>query len=337
MYNSLEQSKHFLLKEGKEMSNEIEDIVTKSKRYKIIDTVMRAVNYNNLFNSYNNLLGNKATGIDNVTKTMYSENIKENLSNLESKIFSLKYKPFAVKRIYIPKPGTDKKRPLGIPAFEDKIIQDVFAQILNKVYEPMFLDCSYGFRPGRNCHQAIAKLDKCINGKKTNYILDVDIKGFFDNVNHEWLIKFLEYRIGDKLFIRYIKRILKSGMIDDNMYCKTDIGTPQGGIISPILANIYLYFVVDLWFKRHIHVRVVEIIDKLNIILRGYYNYYCITDNIDSVRKFRDIMFKIFYRVMNRRSQKNRYTFKYFYELIENKIIRPEIKVDIVGLSFTMK
>ena len=107
----------------------------------------------------------------------------------------MSYKPKAVRRTYIPKPGSDKKRPLGIPAFEDKIVQDLMSQILEAIYEPMFKEFSYGFRPGRSCHQAIAYLDKMLHREKVNYVVDLDIKGFFDNIDHEWLIKFIEYRI----------------------------------------------------------------------------------------------------------------------------------------------
>ena len=162
----------------------------------------------------------------------------------------MSYKPKAVRRVYIPKCGSDKKRPLGIPAYEDKIVQDVMTQILNAVYEPMFKEFSFGFRENRSCHEAIAYLDMMLHRNKTNYIVDLDIKGYFDNINHEWLIKFIEYRINDKVYIRYIKRFLKSGILEQGKLLKSDKGTPQGGIISPVLGNIYLHFVLDDWFEK---------------------------------------------------------------------------------------
>ena len=162
----------------------------------------------------------------------------------------MSYKPKAVRRVYIPKCGSDKKRPLGIPAYEDKIVQDVMTQILNAIYEPMFKEFSFGFRENRNCHEAIAYLDMMLHRNKTNYIVDLDIKGYFDNINHEWLIKFIEYRINDKVYIRYIKRFLKSGILEQGKLLKSDKGTPQGGIISPVLGNIYLHFVLDDWFEK---------------------------------------------------------------------------------------
>lgn len=143
-------------------------------------------------------------------------------------------------------------RPLGIPAYEDKLVQGCMADILNEIYECKFLECSYGFRPNRNCHQVLREINQEIMYKSGNYILDCDIKGFFDNVNQEWLIKFLEHDIKDKIFLRYIKRFLISGYIEEMKYYESDKGTPQGGLISPILANVYLHYVLDLWFEKAI-------------------------------------------------------------------------------------
>ena len=232
------------------MENEYSNIVTKAKIYSKVDTVMRVVNKANLIKANKLLKGNKAVGIDEITKRKYNEHLITNVTDLEERIFKKAYKPKPVKRVYIPKAGSTDKRPLGIPSYEDKIIQLLFVKILEAVYEPMFLDCSYGFRPNRNCHKAIAKLENHIHRGNTNYILDVDIKGYFNNINQDWLIKFIEYRISDKLFIMYMNRFLKGGMLENNEYKDTNLGTPQGGIISPILANIYLHFVLDLWFEK---------------------------------------------------------------------------------------
>ena len=232
------------------MSNEITRISNIASMYKQIDTVMYTLNKENLKQSAKRIAGNKAVGIDKVTKKEYIENLDENIEDLIERMKRMAYKPKAVRRVYIPKAGSEKKRPLGIPAFEDKIVQDQMAQILNVIYEPMFKKFSFGFRPNRSCHQAIAYLDKMIHKEKVNHIVDLDIKGFFDNIDHEWLIKFVEYKIRDKVYIRYIKRFLKSGILEQGKLIKPEMGTPQGGIISPILGNIYLHFVLDEWFEK---------------------------------------------------------------------------------------
>lgn len=162
------------------MSNEIIRISNMAKQYEKVDTVMYALNKENLKISAKRIAGNKAVGIDNVTKQEYMENIDSNIDELVIKMKKMAYKPKAVRRVYIPKPGSEKKRPLGIPAFEDKIVQDMMTQILNAIYEPMFKEFSFGFRPNKSCHQAIAYLNKFLHKYKTNYVVDLDIKGFFE-------------------------------------------------------------------------------------------------------------------------------------------------------------
>jgi len=209
------------------MSNEIIRISNIGNKYQKVDTVMYALNKENLKEAVRGIAGNKAVGIDNITKMEYMEKMDENIEKLIMKMKKMTYRPKAVKRVYIPKPGSDKKRPLGIPSFEDKMVQYVMTQILNAIYEPMFKEFSYGFREGRSCHQAIAYLNKMIQKEKVNYIVDMDIKGYFDNIDHEWLIKFLEYRINDRVYIRYIRRFLKSGILEQGELVKSERGTPQ--------------------------------------------------------------------------------------------------------------
>jgi group II intron reverse transcriptase/maturase len=198
---------------------------------------------------YYGLKKKKAVGVDGVSVEDYGANLDDNLHNLVSRMKSMSYKPQNVLRVYIPKePG--KMRPLGIPTVEDKIVQKCISNILKAIFEPNFIDESYGFREGLGCHDALKKVSKEISSKPVNYIIDADIKGFFDNVNHSWMTRFLEHRINDKNLIRIIVRFLKAGIMEDGKRYKTDEGTPKGGVISPILANIYLHYVLDIWFKK---------------------------------------------------------------------------------------
>lgn len=224
--------------------------LVKTKPKEKLQTLVHIINAENIKESHKNMNGNKAVGVDEETKTEYDKKLDANVAELIQNMKKQAYKPQPARRVYIPKVGSDKKRPLGIPSYEDKLVQDVIAQILKVIYEPIFLDFSYGFRPKRSCHDAIKKLNDIIICNKTSYIVDADIKGFFDNVNHEWMMKFLEERISDPNLLRLIKRFLKAGIMEEGKYWDTDKGTPQGGIISPILANIYLHYALDLWFEK---------------------------------------------------------------------------------------
>ncbi|GAA0432148.1 group II intron reverse transcriptase/maturase [Lentibacillus halophilus] len=201
---------------------------------------------------HHELPGSKASGIMGVTKEDYGEELNDNVENLVHRMKKKSYRPQPVRRTYIDKAGSRKKRPLGIPEHEDKIVQRGLAKILTTIYENDFLGCSFGFRPKRNCHDALKILNVYIEQRYTNYIVDVDIKGFFDNVDHEWMMAFLEHRIKDPSILRLIARFLKAGYMEETERYKEEFGTPQGGVISPILANVYLHYVLDLWFERKV-------------------------------------------------------------------------------------
>ncbi|WP_246529064.1 group II intron reverse transcriptase/maturase, partial [Oceanobacillus oncorhynchi] len=355
-----------------------------------------------------------------------------------------------VRRTYINKTGTKKKRPLGIPEHEDKIVQRGIAKILNAIYENDFLDSSFGFRPKRNCHDALKILNLYIEKRHTNYIVDVDIRGFFDNVDHKWMMTFLAHRINDPSLLRIIGRFLKGGYMEEGKYYRTEGGTPQGGIISPIIGNIYLHYVLDLWFEKKIrkesrgqaymvryaddfvccfqyksdaqtfyrrlkerlnkfHLEMAEektnilpfgsyawkdneckkkgkpptfdflgfthycsrsrngrfrvkrkssskkvkeklksqkkwlqmhrttdirlIMERLNLALQGYYNYYCITDNAYEVKNFWDKVKQLLFKWMNRRSQKKSFSWEKFQRFLQKyPLISPRIKVNIYSL-----
>jgi len=204
-----------------------------------------------LKDSYVTLKKTKASGVDEVSVTEYGEHLEENLRALIGRMKSQSYRPQSVKRAYIPKAGGGM-RGLGIPAVEDRIVQKAIAGILEAIFEPNFIEESYGFRRGRDCHDALKRLDEEIMNKPVNYIIEADIKGFFDNVDHKWLTKFIEHRINDLNLVRIIVRFLKAGIIEEGKSMKTEQGTPQGGNISPILANIYLHYVLDIWFKHYL-------------------------------------------------------------------------------------
>lgn len=236
------------------MENERKDIKYYAQRGIKVENLIHFVNKETLKEQHRKQQRNKASGVDKITKDKYEAKLEDNLNNLIERMKKFSYKPLPVRRAYIPK-ANGKLRPLGIPAYEDKLVQGVIADILNEIYECKFLDCSYGFRPNRNCHQAIKEINQRIMTNKVNYILDCDIKGFFDNVDHKWLMKFLGYDIKDKSFLRYINRFLISGYIEDMKYYETDKGTPQGGLISPVLANVYLHYVLDIFFEKYIKQR----------------------------------------------------------------------------------
>lgn len=237
------------------MANDFSKIAKQLQQYKTVQGVMKYVNEESIIEQHKKQEKNKATGVDKVTKTEYEYNLKENVSNLISKMKTMSYRPQEVRRTYIPKIGSKEMRPLGIPVYEDKLVQGAMAEVLNEIYENIFLDCSYGFRPKRDCHQALKKLDEIIMRKNINYVVDADIKGFFNNVNHKWLVKFLEHTVEDPKFIQYIVRFLKAGIMEDMEHHESEKGTPQGGLISPVLANVYLHYVIDLWFELYIKIK----------------------------------------------------------------------------------
>lgn len=219
--------------------------------YEQVQGLMNYFTINNLKEINKRLDGNKALGVDKVSKEEYNSNLEENLNKLITKMKKFKYYPNPVRRVSIPK-DNNKVRYLGIPSYEDKIVQGLIVEILNNIYEKVFLNCSYGFRPNRNCHLALLEINNIISNKKINYIVDTDIKSFFDSLNQEILISLIQIVIKDSHFIEYIKRFLKAGILDNKELISSDKGTPQGGLISPILANIYLHYVLDLWFETDI-------------------------------------------------------------------------------------
>jgi group II intron reverse transcriptase/maturase len=230
--------------------------------------------------------------------------LDENLEQLVIRLKTRRYRPIPARRVYIPKNETEK-RPLGISALENKIVEKGITRILEAIYEQDFLDCSYGFRPKRNCHQALRKLGDLITFQPVNHIVEADIKGFFDNVSHGMLLDFLRNRVTDTRLLQLIEKFLKAGYVDDGLLVKPDAGTAQGSCLSPLLANIFLHYVLDVWFetvvKNHTRgfcelvryaddfvcvVRYADDADKLLRGLRGRLNKYGLELHPDKTRKF---------------------------------------------------
>ena len=206
------------------------------------------INKEMLLQCHKELDGNKAVGVDEITKKEYGRNLEQNIDDLVERLKRKSYKPQPSIRVYIPK-SNGKLRPLGIACYEDKIVQLALKKILEAIYEPRFLNCMYGFRSNRGCHNAIKELYKSLNNTKICYIVDADIKGFFDHMKHEWIIKFLKLYIKDPNIIGLVKKYLKVGVLDNGELMVNEEGSAQGNIISPILANIYMHNVLTLWYK----------------------------------------------------------------------------------------
>ena len=387
----------------------------------------------------------KAVGIDGVTKEEYGQNLEENLENLLERLKRKSYKPQPARRVDIPKEN-GKTRPLSIYSYEDKLVQEALKRVLEAVFEPHFYEEMMGFRPNRGCHKAIQKLNVMLEKRATNYVLDADIQGFFDHIDHAWAMKFIESRIKDPNILRLVKRMLKSGVLKEYQWEATEEGSGQGSVCSPMIANIYMHYVLVWWFKECIQpklrgysglvvyaddfvfcfqyqeeaekfydllkrrmkhfgmtleenkTRLIEfgkyaegncskkgtkpetftflgfthycshgkngkfrvkrktnkkkfakkckeihrlirdrrtqplesIIKKLNQILVGYYHYYGITDNIQSLSNFRFQVIRSLFQWLNRRSQKKSYTWKEFNEMLKQyKIAKPKIYVNV--------
>ena len=253
-----------------------------------------------LMECHNKMEKDKAVGIDGVTKEEYGNNLDENLDRLIASLKKKSYRPQPAKRVEIPK-GNGKTRPLSIYCYEDKLVQEALRRILEAAFEPHFYEEMMGFRNGRSCHMALRKLNSMIEKQKTNYILDADIKGFFDHIDHRWAVKFVESRIKDPNVIRLVRRMLKSGIIKDFQYEETEEGSGQGSVCSPVIANIYMHYVFLWWFN-----------DVVKPQLRGYAGAVVYADDFVVCFQYKDEAEQFYKRLKHR--------MEYFgLELEENK------------------
>lgn len=238
---------------------------------------------------YRSLGKEKACGIDGRSWHEYGERLDENLVDLVKRLKAKRYRPLPAKRVYIPKNDTEL-RPLGLPAIEDKIVQKGIARILEAIYEVDFCDCSYGFRRGRSGHQALQAVDRTIMRERVNYVIEADIKGYFDHVSHDWMMKCLQVRISDSSLLLLIRRFLKVGYMESGLLVRTEQGTPQGGNLSPMLANIFLHYVLDLWFAKRVKSRV----DRRCRLVRYADDFVCLVPTAESAKALEGMLHERF-------------------------------------------
>lgn len=226
----------------------VREAATKDRKQRFT-ALLHHLTVDRLRNAFRALARQAAPGVDGERWSAYEQDIEVRLADLHARIHRGAYRAKPSRRVYIPKPD-GRQRPLGIASLEDKIVQRAVVEVLNAIYEGDFLGFSYGFRPGRNQHQALDALGTAIQRRNVNWVLDADIRGFFDTLDHGWLVKFVEHRIGDSRIVRLIQKWLAAGVLDEGKWGRTETGTPQGATISPLLANVYLHYVFDLWVQQ---------------------------------------------------------------------------------------
>lgn len=249
--------------------------IAKEKPQEVFTSIYHLINYELLKECFDELDGNKATGQDKVTKDMYLMNLDDNLNNLVNKLKTKSYRPSPARKVNIPK-ANGKLRGLAIANFEDKIVQLAVKKLVEAIFEPKFTNNMFGFRPNKSCHDCLKYLTQCIEKKYTNYILDADIKGYFDNINHDLIMKALEMHIKDTNLLRLIKRFLKAGIMENGKYITSEYGTPQGSILSPVLANIVMYYGIILY------------IEKIKKVSRGYVEIINYADDMILCFQYKD-------------------------------------------------
>jgi len=235
---------------GKHMSQGLNGVrqAAKERKQERFTALLHHLSLSLLRDSFYALKRQASPGIDGVTWQEYETGLEGRIRDLHSRVHRGAYRARPSRRVYIPK-ADGRQRPLGIAALEDKIVQQAVVTILNQIYEVDFRGFSYGFRPGRGPHQALDALTVGIQRKRVNWVLDADIRGFFDNMSHEWTMKFIEHRVADRRILRLIQKWLKAGVSEDGHWSETNVGTPQGAVVSPLLANVYLHYVFDLWVE----------------------------------------------------------------------------------------
>ena len=254
----------------------------------VFTSIGHLINKELLKECHEKMEGGKAVGIDRVTKEEYGKNLKQNLNRLMERLKKKSYKPQPARLVEISK-DNGEMRPLSIYCYEDKLVQEALRQLLEAVYEPHFYEEMMGFRPNRGCHMALRKLNGMIENHPTNYVLDADIKGFFSHIDHEWAVKFIESRIKDPNIIRLVRRMLKAGIMRDFRFEETEEGSGQGSVCSPIIANIYMHYVLLWWFK-----------EKVKPCLRGYADIIVYADDFVCCFQYKEDAEEFYERLKHR-------------------------------------
>lgn len=257
----------------------------------VFTSIGHLINRELLRDCHEKMDGKKAIGIDGITKEEYGRNLEENLENLEGRLRKKSYKPQPARIVEIPK-DNGKMRPISIYCYEDKLVQEALRRVLEAVFEPQFYDEMMGFRPNRGCHKAIRKLNVMLERRPTNYVLDADIRSYFQTIDHEWAVKFVETRIKDPNIIRLVRRMLKAGIMKDFQYEETEEGSGQGSVCSPIISNVYMHYVLVKWFKESIEPR-----------LRGYGGLVVYADDFVACFQYKEEAER-FYELLKKRMKR---------------------------------
>src|SRR5437667_1618028 len=278
---------------GKRMSQGLDGVrkVAKERKQERFTALLHHLNVDLLRDSFYALQRKASPGVDGVTWQEYETGLGDRLTDLHRRVHRGAYRAKPSRRVYIPK-ADGRQRPLGIAALEDKIVQQAVVTTLNQIYEVDFKGFSYGFRPGRGPHQALDALTAGIQWKRVNWVLDADIRGFFDNMSHEWTMKFIEHRVADRRIHRLIQKWLKAGVSEDGQWSETELGTPQGAVVSPLLANVYLHYVFDLWvevWRKNVAKGDVIVVRYADDLVLGFQHR---TDAERFLREFRDRLAK---------------------------------------------